>query len=199
MSASEVVRTPRNNLQLGLRGTSKGEKMIRYACHPAPGGLWEAAVREERGENGERRAVLVGLGLLPNGAASGNPEEPTELSRRLFEELDEYLAGKRRTFDIPLEPEGTEFQRAVWEVLLSIPYGETRSYGEVARALGKPAAARAVGGACNRNPILILIPCHRVIGSSGALTGYAPGLEMKRTLLEFEAEHRREKNEGRLV
>lgn len=101
-------------------------------------------------------------------------------------QLDEYFAGKRRSFDLPLAPTGTAFQKAVWRALLRIPYGRTTSYGALADQLGKPTASRAVGAANGRNPLPIVVPCHRVIGSSGRLTGYAGGLEAKRTLLELE-------------
>ena len=97
-------------------------------------------------------------------------------------QLDEYFAGERTTFDVPLDPEGTDFQQAVWQVLRAIPYGETISYGEQARRLGDPRKARAVGAANGRNPISIIVPCHRVIGASGDLTGYAGGLDVKRSL-----------------
>ena len=112
---------------------------------------------------------------------------PTPLIAQLMAELDEYFAGKRRTFGLPLAPRGTEFQKAVWTFLQTIPYGETRSYGEVARALGREGASRAVGAANGQNPLWIVIPCHRVIGSSGSLTGYAGGIERKRGLLTLEA------------
>ena len=102
------------------------------------------------------------------------------------EQLEAYFAGKRTTFSLPLRPAGTAFQLAVWQALTEIPYGETRSYGEIAAAVGNPKAARAVGMANNRNPISILIPCHRVIGSTGALVGYGGGLEKKLFLLELE-------------
>ena len=94
--------------------------------------------------------------------------------------------GRRREFDLPLVFHGTPFQRSVWTALLDIPYGETASYGELARLLGKPAAARAVGLANGKNPISIVVPCHRVIGSTGSLTGYGGGLERKQYLLDFE-------------
>jgi len=102
-------------------------------------------------------------------------------------QLDEYFAGSRRTFDLPLNASGSEFQRAVWAALLEIPYGETRTYGEQARRLGRPDASRAVGLANGRNPISIVVPCHRVIGASGKLTGYGGGLDRKRFLLVLEA------------
>ena len=103
-------------------------------------------------------------------------------------QLSEYFAGKRRAFDLPLSVSGTDFQRRVWSTLMDIPYGETRSYQEIAEAIGNPKATRAVGMANNRNPICILIPCHRVVGKSGQLVGYAGGLDRKRRLLELESE-----------
>jgi len=101
-------------------------------------------------------------------------------------QLEEYACGKRREFDLPLAPEGTPFQHRVWELLKQIPYGETRSYGDLAEALGSPKASRAVGRANGTNPISIIVPCHRVIGSTGTLTGYGGGLPMKQKLLELE-------------
>jgi methylated-DNA-[protein]-cysteine S-methyltransferase len=101
-------------------------------------------------------------------------------------QLDEYFAGSRTEFDLELDPRGRPFDMAVWGLLAEIPYGETRSYGELARALGRPDRARAVGGANARNPLAIILPCHRVIGSDGSLTGYGGGLECKRALLDLE-------------
>jgi methylated-DNA-[protein]-cysteine S-methyltransferase len=101
-------------------------------------------------------------------------------------QLEEYFAGERRNFDVRLAPEGTEFQRRVWSELVKIPYGQTISYGELASRVGNPNAARAVGAANGRNPISIIIPCHRVVGSSGRLTGYGGGLPVKVGLLELE-------------
>ncbi|MGP0098967.1 MAG: methylated-DNA--[protein]-cysteine S-methyltransferase [Terriglobales bacterium] len=106
--------------------------------------------------------------------------------RPYIRELDEYLAGKRREFSFPLDLRGTDFQLACWRALLAIPYGETRSYADIARAVGKPNAFRAVGMANNRNPIAIVVPCHRVIASDGNLCGYGGGLDLKRKLLELE-------------
>lgn len=105
-------------------------------------------------------------------------------------QLSEYFAGTRRAFDLPLDPLGSDFQRRVWAALRDIPYGETRSYRDVAAAIGNPNAARAVGRANNRNPILILIPCHRVVGKDGQLAGYAGGIERKQFLLDLEASRR---------
>ena len=101
-------------------------------------------------------------------------------------EMQEYFTGKRKTFTFPMRPEGTPFQQKVWQALLTIPYGETRSYGDVALQVGNPKGARAVGGACNKNPLWIAVPCHRVIGSTGRLTGYALGTNMKQALLSLE-------------
>ncbi|HZF55701.1 MAG TPA: methylated-DNA--[protein]-cysteine S-methyltransferase [Polyangiaceae bacterium] len=103
------------------------------------------------------------------------------------EQLDAYFNGSLTRFDLPLAPRGTAFQQAVWEILRSIPYGTTVSYAEVARRLGRPDAVRAVGSANGRNPISIIVPCHRVVGSGGLLVGYAGGLDRKRKLLELEA------------
>jgi methylated-DNA-[protein]-cysteine S-methyltransferase len=102
------------------------------------------------------------------------------------EQLEAYFAGERTDFDLELSLTGTEFQRRVWQALLTIPYGETRSYGEIAEQIGASGAARAVGLANGRNPIAIIVPCHRVIGASGSLTGYGGGLERKQSLLELE-------------
>jgi len=101
-------------------------------------------------------------------------------------ELKEYFWGQRRDFSFAMQLEGTPFQQSVWEALLTIPYGETRTYGQIAQALGNPNASRAVGMACNRNPIMIAVPCHRVIGADGTLTGYAPGTELKEIILNLE-------------
>jgi methylated-DNA-[protein]-cysteine S-methyltransferase len=117
-------------------------------------------------------------------------DDPRDAHHPIFtqttDELAEYFEGKRRDFTIPLDPVGTEFQRAVWRGLCDIPLGETRTYGALARDLGRPKASRAVGAATGRNPISILIPCHRLVGSKGALTGFAGGLETKRWLLAHE-------------
>lgn len=113
-------------------------------------------------------------------------QEETALIARCKAQLDEFFTGTRKVFDLPLGPKGTQFQQKVWQALQEIPYGETRTYGEIAAAAGNPKAARAVGMANNKNPIAILIPCHRVVGSGGKLVGYAAGLEKKMWLLELE-------------
>lgn len=110
----------------------------------------------------------------------------TSLIKEAGQQLKDYLASKRRSFTLPLAPKGTEFQQKVWKALQDIPCGEIRSYGEVAKRIGQPKAARAVGMANNKNPILILIPCHRVVGANGKLVGYAAGLDVKEHLLKLE-------------
>jgi len=108
---------------------------------------------------------------------------------RAREQLTEYFAGARKAFELPLGPRGTEFQREVWRALGAIPFGATRSYGELAKGIGRASASRAVGGANGQNPIAVIVPCHRVIGSGGALTGYAGGLARKEWLLRHERSH----------
>ena len=111
-----------------------------------------------------------------------SPEKTAACARQ----LEEYFAGRRRRFDLPLDLRGTDFQKRCWHELLKIPYGETRSYADIARSMGNPKAVRAVGLANGQNPIAIIVPCHRVIGSDGSLTGYGGGLDVKRKLLELE-------------
>lgn len=130
------------------------------------------------GSNG----FLVSAHFSPEGDDSTETPVLTQAAR----ELDEYFAGKRQTFDLPLNPIGTPFQRKVWAELQKIPYATTISYGELARRIGQPTASRAVGMANHRNPLAIFIPCHRVIGADGSLTGYGGGLEVKRFLLDLE-------------
>lgn len=116
----------------------------------------------------------------------GHHDFPGPRSPELEDQLFEFFDGRRKDFDFPLDPPGTPFQKAVWNELLSIPYGETRTYAQIARAVGQPTATRAVGAANGANPIAVIIPCHRVIGSNGKLTGYGGGLDMKARLLDFE-------------
>ena len=118
------------------------------------------------------------------GALTEKADHPVLVETEL--QLGEYFAGERRTFDVPLSFAGTDFQKRVWAALLAIPFGETRSYGEIADQLGNPGASRAVGAANGRNPISIIAPCHRVVGSNGKLTGFAGGLEAKAFLLDLE-------------
>ena len=121
--------------------------------------------------------------------SSGLINESSPVLEQTARELNEYFAGKRKTFDIPLHPVGTDFQKRVWDALLEIPYGETRTYKEIARSVNNPKGVRAVAGAIGANGISILIPCHRVIGSNHSLTGFAGGIEAKRQLLETEHLH----------
>jgi methylated-DNA-[protein]-cysteine S-methyltransferase len=130
--------------------------------------------------------ALTGVNLPNRHPDPAGWERDDELLAGARRQLNEYFAGERTTFDLPLRPLGAPFQLRVWEALLRIPYGRTASYGELARELGHPTAARAVGAANGRNPIAIVVPCHRVIGSNGSLTGYAGGLECKRLLLDLE-------------
>lgn len=135
------------------------------------------------------------VGIAENGSAitkvffcnepcSGSCKTPLLQNAAL--QLEEYLAGTRREFDLPLAPKGTPFQQAIWKALLDIPYGDTRSYAQIAHAVGNPKACRAVGMANHNNPIAVIIPCHRVIGKNGKLTGYAGGIDKKDALLLLE-------------
>ena len=130
---------------------------------------------------------------FPKGSMRREPEADWIFNERQLADailqLREYFAGERREFDLPLKLSGTEFQVSVLEALQGIPYGETASYGEIAKRIGRPKAVRAVGAANGRNPIPIVVPCHRVIGSTGDLTGFGGGLDTKEALLRLEAEH----------
>lgn len=131
-------------------------------------------------EGGAVTCVRFGEGV------PGLPAKATATTDLAAEQLTEYFRGLRRSFTVPLRPAGTPFQRLVWEELLKIPYGETATYGQIARKIGRPTAARAVGMANHQNPISVMIPCHRVVGTNGSLVGYAAGLPMKRRLLDLE-------------
>ena len=145
----------------------------------SPVGLLE--LREEGGS-------LTGIDLAAEGAEI--PQEPfarhSDLLYEAYRQLDEYFKGTRKAFDLPLNAKGTEFQRTVWRELEKIPYGETRSYEDIAGGLGKPKAVRAVGQANGRNPLIIVVPCHRVIRKSGDISGFRLGNQVKRYLLELE-------------
>lgn len=125
-----------------------------------------------------------------HGVAADSAEELPPVLAQAVGQLREYFAGERREFSLPLAPQGTPFQRKVWAALCEIPYGETRTYGQIAARIGQPGAARAVGMANNRNPVGVVVPCHRVVGASGALVGYAAGLPVKEFLLRLEAGHK---------
>jgi len=126
------------------------------------------------------------LTALKFGASNGNGGASAETNPDVARQLDEFFAGKRKAFDLPMAPVGTDFQKRVWAELVRIPYGETISYAELAKRIGSQGAARAVGRANATNPIAVVIPCHRVIGADGSLTGYAYGEELKRRLLDLE-------------
>lgn len=124
--------------------------------------------------------------LLPGEKVTVDERKVTPLLEKAAVQISEYLAGERKEFALPLTLEGSEFAMKVWREMATIPFGEVRTYGELAQAIGRPGAARAVGQACNRNPIPIIVPCHRVVGAGGRLTGYAGGLGLKERLLELE-------------
>jgi methylated-DNA-[protein]-cysteine S-methyltransferase len=133
---------------------------------------------DDTGVSGLRFGVLPGVETVP----------ATGVLAAAFEELDAYFAGSLTAFTVPLSVcEGSEFERAVWRRMSTIPYGDTETYGEVAAVVGDPGAARAVGVACNRNPIAVIVPCHRIVGAGGKLVGFGGGLPRKRFLLELEA------------
>jgi methylated-DNA-[protein]-cysteine S-methyltransferase len=132
------------------------------------------------------QAILFPAQPLPANARACAIEGAPEALRCAALQLGEYFNGHRTRFELPLSPQGTSFQRQVWTALAAIPFGQTRSYAQVARSIGRPTASRAVGAANGRNPLPIVVPCHRVIGANGSLTGFAGGLEAKRLLLRLE-------------
>ena len=142
-----------------------------------PGPLGELLLTAEEG-------ALTGVWFEGQHEPCGERDDAALAEAR--RQLQAWFEGRIRVFDLPLAPQGTPFQQRVWEEIRRIPFGSTRSYGELARRLGSPGASRAVGGATGRNPLSIVIPCHRVVGTGGGLTGYGGGLERKRLLLELE-------------
>lgn len=147
-------------------------------CMMMPSVLGKLLLEEEDGK-------IVCL-LFERDIPANVEQSDTPTLQKVAQELSEYFAGNRKEFDIPLNPKGTDFQKSVWNALRTIPYGKTMSYGQVAAQIGNPKASRAVGMANNKNPIPILIPCHRVIGANGKLVGYGGGIWMKQKLLELE-------------
>ncbi|MFA6830244.1 MAG: methylated-DNA--[protein]-cysteine S-methyltransferase [Bacilli bacterium] len=129
------------------------------------------------------------LFFLSFSSAVSEKNNPSQFSDTVYQQIKEYLAGERKSFQIKYQERGTEFQMRVWSELKKIPYGETRTYKEIAVAIGNSKAARAVGMACNRNPLPLIIPCHRVIGAKGKLVGFALGLNMKEKLINLEKEN----------
>ena len=172
------------------------QSAAEFVCAMGPSSVGEIAVLcSDRGLREvtvrPRREPVRGRSRSVTAAAEARSVQSTAnaggvLARQALTEIGEYLAGRRRQFTIPLDLEGTPFQVRVWKALLEIPYGETRSYGAIARRIGRPQAARAVGSANRSNPIPIIVPCHRVIAGDGSLGGYAGGLEMKTRLLRLE-------------
>jgi len=148
--------------------------MVQYAFYQNTHGLWKIGY-----ENG----CIVWLKQVES---PDTVSVPSQVSDAAAQQLQEYLLGYRSSFDLPLNPSGTDFQHRVWAALMGIPWGKTRTYGEIAAAAGHPSAARAVGQAANKNPIWIVIPCHRMVGKRNKLTGYAGGTELKQTLLNLE-------------
>jgi methylated-DNA-[protein]-cysteine S-methyltransferase len=137
----------------------------------------------------ERDGWITNLDFKSDADSLQNGQSETELVREAFHQLDRYFEGNLEAFSLPLAPEGSPFMLKIWNLLQTIPYGETATYKEIAVAAGNPRAFRAVGLACNKNPLPLFIPCHRVIGSNGKLTGYRGGMELKRRLLELERAH----------
>ena len=148
--------------------------MVHYYRFNSPVGVLSVGYEDDQ---------IVSLGVSEDPA---DEVAPSRICTFAAEQLSEYFAGARKDFDLPLRLTGTPFQQAVWDALARIPYGQTQTYGQIAEVIGSPSAARAVGMACSKNPLWILIPCHRVVGNGNRLTGYAGGLSMKQFLLELE-------------
>ena len=140
-------------------------------------------------------AVFAENGFIVRAEIKTKEKTDGEITEKLLfeaeKQLSEYFDGKRRAFELPLKFSGTEFQKSVWNELEKIPFGKTKTYGEIAAAIGKTKAARAVGGACNKNPLVIIVPCHRVIGAGGKLGGFACGTDTKEWLLGHEADDKK--------
>ena len=152
--------------------------MAQFAYYESPFGILKIGYRE---------GFVTHISLTD---VMDTENTPSPLSELAAGQLIQYFEGTRKSFDFPIRTEGTPFRKAVWETLRQIPYGEIRTYGQIAAAIGNPHAARAVGQACNQNPVWIAIPCHRVLGVKNGLTGYAGGTELKKKLLELEKHHR---------
>ncbi len=173
----EILHTARFESPIGTLFVASSERGLAYLELPHSSGRGFPGWLRLAGRGG--RAVE---GFAPNRAAVG--------------QIVEYLEGKRRRFELPLDLRGTPFQRAVWEQLLQIPFGETRTYAEIARAVGRPSAVRAVGAANGANPVALVVPCHRVVATGGKLGGFGGGLPLKKRLLALE---RSEPGDGRLL
>lgn len=178
MQGTGVDPAPDGILQVGEVSTPHGAIWLAAG----PRGLRVVTVPGGTREECLRLALRHGVG---DRVAEGGP-----LIEQARAELEAYLAGRLRRFTVPLDPVGTDFQRLVWATVAAIPYGETATYREIAARIGRPRAVRAVGAANGANPLAIVIPCHRVVGSDGSLTGYGGGVAMKRALLDLEARYR---------
>lgn len=167
--------------------TCLGDFTVRCSDHGIREIAFGAGRKSPNSRNGQasNKRVIVDANAQSTRAAARS----RQWSHQAVRELKEYAAGERKKFTVPLDLEGTSFQKRVWKALRTIPYGQTRSYGEIARQVGNPRAARAVGMANHENPIAIVVPCHRVIAGDGSLGGYAGGLNKKSTLLNLEKSH----------
>lgn len=171
------INTPVGGMVLGALG--------KYLC------LCDWKVNRHRERNDNRIKRLLGEGYECMTPIYNKVEDSSFLTiQKAKQELDEYFSGKRKSFDVPLLMVGTDFQKRVWQALMSIPYGSTVSYMDVACRIGNPKSVRAVAQAIGSNPLSIFVPCHRVVGSDGSLTGYAGGIEAKRSLLQLEGNSR---------
>ena len=148
--------------------------MPTYAFYPSPFGLLKIGIADE---------TLMQISIV---SKPDEKQQPTPLSEEAYAQLQAYFTGQRKTFSLPYQLSGTTFQQQVWAQIAKIPYGQTVTYKDIARSIGKPRAFQATGRAVGANPLAIIIPCHRVVGSKGELTGYAFGLKMKKSLLNLE-------------
>ena len=188
MREAETIERVTTAVSSTLRGSTVNESTERYYSKllPSPVGVLklvasDAGLAAILWENDDPRRVRLNSVI---------EDENHPILLETERQLGEYFAGRRRSFSLPLDFKGTPFQRRVWSALLTIPYGETRTYADVARAIGQPRAVRAVANACASNPVALAIPCHRVIGKDGAIAGYRWGAPRKEVLLETERAHR---------
>jgi methylated-DNA-[protein]-cysteine S-methyltransferase len=191
MSAEPLARRTSPTAEPLVRRTAPspiGDLLLVAGARGLRAVLWpgEDGSRVHLGTSGRRHRSDGMVQRAPDSASTADPGQAERHLDRAQRQLEEYFAGTRRAFDVDLDPLGTPFQLQAWAVLRTIPFGQTMSYGQQARALGDPARARAVGSANGRNPISIIVPCHRVVATSGALTGFAGGLDTKAWLLEHE-------------
>ncbi len=186
-------------LQLGFESVSAFYAFFHKHAKASPGAYRRGKAEDTDTHSGVYRTAIGPMRIASDGGAvtsvSYAPDAapdtcaPDALTDEAARQLEEYFAGRRQQFTVPLRPRGTAFQQAVWQALLTIPYGHTRSYGQIAAQVGNANASRAVGMANNKNPLMVFVPCHRVVGADGSLVGYAAGLDVKRRLLELERQH----------